>query len=104
MLEEFILLFTSTSVLFTHRLSKFSNVNTGGLLWISEWNALQHPVASAFLALVFSDYMLSSRTPKISCDGHSFSPLDLRKFAMSQVCLYRQQMHRDLCIGIKIFY
>lgn len=61
-----------------------SSKTDSGLLWVSEWNALQHPVASAFLALVFSDYMLSSRTAKISCDGRSFSALDLRKFAMSQ--------------------
>ncbi|KAK3023777.1 hypothetical protein RJ639_043393 [Escallonia herrerae] len=56
----------------------------GGLIWVSEWNALQHPVASAFLAVVYSDYMLTSRTAKFSCNGDSYSPSDLRKFAMSQ--------------------
>lgn len=56
----------------------------GGLIWVSDWNALQHPVASAFLAVIYSDYMLTSRTAKLSCDGNSFSPSDLRKFAMSQ--------------------
>lgn len=56
----------------------------GGLVWISEWNALQHPMASAFLAVVYSDYMLSSRTAEISCSGDSFTPQDLRKFAASQ--------------------
>ncbi|XP_051149701.1 endoglucanase 10-like [Andrographis paniculata] len=55
-----------------------------GLVWISEWNALQHPVASAFLAVIYSDYMLTSQTAKISCNGRSFRPSDLRKFAMSQ--------------------
>lgn len=55
-----------------------------GLIWVSEWNALQHPVAAAFLAIVYSDYMLSSRTAEISCDGDSFTPADLRKFAASQ--------------------
>lgn len=56
-----------------------------GLIWVSEWNALQHPVASAFLAVLYSDYMLSSRTAKLSCDGDSYKPSDLRHFAISQV-------------------
>uniref|UniRef100_A0A5B7C9J2 Endoglucanase n=1 Tax=Davidia involucrata TaxID=16924 RepID=A0A5B7C9J2_DAVIN len=56
----------------------------GGLIWVSEWNALQHPVASAFLAVIYSDYMLSSRTATLSCDGDSYGPSDLRKFAISQ--------------------
>ncbi|XP_062111298.1 endoglucanase 10-like [Humulus lupulus] len=55
-----------------------------GLIWVSEWNALQHPVASAFLAALYSDYMLTSRTAKISCDGRSFTPADIRKFVRSQ--------------------
>ncbi|WOG91953.1 hypothetical protein DCAR_0311208 [Daucus carota subsp. sativus] len=56
-----------------------------GLIWVSEWNSLQQPMASALLTVIFSDYMLSSRTAKITCDDDSFSPLDLRQFAMSQV-------------------
>ncbi|GMH16505.1 hypothetical protein Nepgr_018346 [Nepenthes gracilis] len=55
-----------------------------GLIWVSEWNSLQHPVASAFLAAVYSDYMLTSQTAALSCDGKSYSPSDLRKFAASQ--------------------
>ncbi|XP_022141104.1 endoglucanase 10-like [Momordica charantia] len=55
-----------------------------GLIWVSEWNSLQHPVSSAFLAALYSDYMLTSRTPKLSCSGDSFTPADLRKFAKSQ--------------------
>ncbi|KAI3745822.1 hypothetical protein L6452_08233 [Arctium lappa] len=56
----------------------------GGLIWVNKWHALQQPVASAFLALVFSDYMLTSETSKLECDEESFSPSDLRKFAKSQ--------------------
>lgn len=56
----------------------------GGLIWVSEWNSLQHPVASAFLAVLYSDYMLTSRTATLHCDGDSYSPSDLRKFAISQ--------------------
>ncbi|XP_071732021.1 endoglucanase 10-like [Rutidosis leptorrhynchoides] len=55
-----------------------------GLIWISDWNALQHPMASAFLAVVYSDYMITSRNQKIQCDANSFSASDLRKFALSQ--------------------
>ncbi|GER26599.1 endoglucanase [Striga asiatica] len=64
--------------------SATSSRTKSGLIWVSEWNALQHPVASAFLALLYSDYMLSSRTPKIVCDGNNFTPKDLRNFAASQ--------------------
>ncbi|KAK3231775.1 hypothetical protein Dsin_003656 [Dipteronia sinensis] len=56
----------------------------GGLIWVSDWNALQHPVASAFLAALYSDYMLTSQTAELSCDGSSFRPSDLRNFAKNQ--------------------
>ncbi|KAL3845310.1 hypothetical protein ACJIZ3_002713 [Penstemon smallii] len=62
-----------------------SSRTDNGLIWVSQWNALQHPVASAFLATIYSDYMLSSRTARISCNGKSYTPSDLRKFAISQV-------------------
>lgn len=68
----------------------------GGLVWISQWNSLQHPVASAFLAAIYSDYMLSSRTEKISCNGRDFRPSDLRKFALSQVHLPSQSLGKNL--------
>ncbi|XP_020693616.1 endoglucanase 24 [Dendrobium catenatum] len=61
-----------------------SSRTDGGLLWIDQWNALQHPVAASFLAVLYSDYMLTSRTPSFSCNGVTFSSSDLRKFAMSQ--------------------
>lgn len=61
-----------------------SSRTDSGLIWISEWNALQHPVASAFLAVLYSDYMLTSRTAKITCNGDAYTPSDLRKFAISQ--------------------
>ncbi|KDP36939.1 hypothetical protein JCGZ_08230 [Jatropha curcas] len=61
-----------------------TNRTESGLIWVSEWNALQHPVASAFLAALYSDYMLTSRTKELSCSGESYKPSDLRKFAKSQ--------------------
>ncbi|CAN6162715.1 unnamed protein product [Urochloa humidicola] len=56
----------------------------GGLLYVAEWNSLQHPVASAFLAAVYSDYMSTSGKTEITCSGKSFTSSDLRKFAKSQ--------------------
>ncbi|KAL8059164.1 hypothetical protein ABFX02_03G068500 [Erythranthe guttata] len=64
--------------------SATSSRTENGLIWVSEWNALQHPVASAFLAVVYSDYMLTSRTDKLSCDGDNFKASDLREFAITQ--------------------
>ncbi|KAJ4962530.1 hypothetical protein NE237_022469 [Protea cynaroides] len=61
----------------------YSRTN-GGLIWVTEWNSMQQPVASAFLAVLYSDYMLTSQTPTLDCEGHPFSPEDLRQFAMSQ--------------------
>ncbi|KAM7259634.1 hypothetical protein ACFE04_015375 [Oxalis oulophora] len=55
-----------------------------GLIWVSEWNALQQPVASAFLASVYADYMLTTSTASISCNGDKYRPKDLKKFAKSQ--------------------
>lgn len=56
-------------------------------MWVDQWNALQHPVAASFLAIIYSDYMLTSRTPKLQCSGKTYSPYDLRSFAVSQVIL-----------------
>ncbi|KAJ3672413.1 hypothetical protein LUZ60_007134 [Juncus effusus] len=56
----------------------------GGLLWIQQWNSLQHSVAGSFLAVLFSDYMNSTQTHDILCNGTNFLPNDLRDFALSQ--------------------
>ena len=57
----------------------------GGLVWISGWNSLQHGINAAFLAVVYSDYMLTSQTAAVECSGKYFSPTDIRNFAISQV-------------------
>uniref|UniRef100_A0A803PFN3 Endoglucanase n=1 Tax=Cannabis sativa TaxID=3483 RepID=A0A803PFN3_CANSA len=62
-----------------------SSRTQNGLIWVIEWHSLQHSMASAFLAVLYSDYMLTSQTEMLYCDGKSFKPEDLRKFAMSQV-------------------
>lgn len=59
-----------------------------GLIWVEKWNCLQHAVASAFLALLYSDYMLTSQTEVLYCDGKTYKPEDLRSFAISQVFKY----------------
>ncbi|KAF5186483.1 Endoglucanase [Thalictrum thalictroides] len=64
--------------------SATSSRTDGGLIWVSEWNALQHPVASAFLAIVYSDYMLTSQTVSIYCSGKTYTAANLRDFAKSQ--------------------
>lgn len=78
-----------------------SSRTESGLIWVSEWNALQHPVAAAFLAIVYSDYMLSSRTASISCSGKSYKAKDLRKFAISQAdyVLGKNPMKMSFIVG-----
>lgn len=62
---------------------------------MSEWNALQYSVASAFLSLVYSDYMQTSQTKTLYCNGELYQPNDLRKFALSQVFYYPDRL---LCL------
>ncbi|CAN1163353.1 Endoglucanase 24 [Linum perenne] len=61
-----------------------SSRTDGGLIWVSDWSALQQPIAAAFLASVYSDYMLTSENRKFSCSGSTFKASDLKKFARSQ--------------------
>lgn len=59
--------------------------SNSGLVLVSDWNPLQQSVSAAFLASLFSDYMLTSRIHKISCNGKIFKATELRDFAKSQV-------------------
>ncbi|XP_057415695.1 endoglucanase 2-like [Lotus japonicus] len=61
-----------------------TNRTESGLIWVVPWNPLQHSVASAFLAVLYSDYMLTSQTENLYCSGKLYKPVDLRKFAISQ--------------------
>ncbi|XP_027347965.1 endoglucanase 2-like [Abrus precatorius] len=61
-----------------------TNRTESGLIWVAPWNSLQHSVASAFLAVLYSDYMLTSQTETLYCRGKLYKPEDLRKFAISQ--------------------
>lgn len=61
------------------------NRTEGGLIWITQWNAIQNSVNSALLTLIYSDYLLTSRVDNMKCGDKDFTPEDLRKFALSQV-------------------
>lgn len=76
--------------LFSNQFSLSSIHYTDGLIWVSKWSSLQHPVASAFLAALYSDYMVTSKADKLNCDSDSFSPEDIRNFAKSQVSIHYQ--------------
>ncbi|KAE8712615.1 cytokinin riboside 5'-monophosphate phosphoribohydrolase LOG3 isoform X1 [Hibiscus syriacus] len=64
--------------------SATSSRTKSGLIWISEWDALQNPVGSAFLAALYSYYMRTENTDKLSCGDESFEHSDRRDFAKSQ--------------------
>ncbi|KAI5082886.1 hypothetical protein GOP47_0002629 [Adiantum capillus-veneris] len=55
----------------------------GGLIWVIQWNPIQHAVNSALLALIYSDYLYTSKST-LDCSGESYSPEDLRSFSISQ--------------------
>ncbi|KAJ6682200.1 ENDOGLUCANASE 2 [Salix koriyanagi] len=56
----------------------------GGLVWVSKWNCLQHAMTSAFLVVLFSDYMVTAQISTLYCHGQLYSPADLRDFGISQ--------------------
>ncbi|XP_057794804.1 endoglucanase 2-like [Salvia miltiorrhiza] len=86
--------------------SATSSRTDSGLIWVSEWNALQHPVASAFLAVVYSDYMHAAQAASLSCDGSSFTAGDLREFAVTQVeyVLGNNPMEMSYVVGYGVKY
>ncbi|CAK7334305.1 unnamed protein product [Dovyalis caffra] len=61
-----------------------SSRTESGLIWVSQWNCLQHAMASAFLAVLYSDYMVTSQISTLYCHGKLYNPADLRNFAISQ--------------------
>ncbi|PWA56576.1 signal peptide peptidase [Artemisia annua] len=51
--------------------------------------------------VLFSDYMLSSKTSMLECDSESFSPSDLRELAMLQHCFTN---HRFWSFSLFVIY
>ncbi|PNY12986.1 endoglucanase 24-like protein [Trifolium pratense] len=78
-----------------------TNRTKSGLIWVVPWNSLQHSVASAFLAVIYSDYMFTSQTENLYCSGKMYKPVDLRKFAISQVdyVLGENPMNMSFLVG-----
>jgi hypothetical protein len=60
---------------------------TGGLIWLMEWNPLQHALNSGLLALFYSDYLVAANISAITCSGDIFTPKEIRSFAAIQVCI-----------------
>ncbi|KAI4327722.1 hypothetical protein L6164_020148 [Bauhinia variegata] len=83
-----------------------TNRTDNGLIWLVEWNSLQHSVASAFLAVLYSDYMLTSQTEHLYCSGKLYKPADLRRFAISQAdyVLGKNPMQMSYLVGYGSHY
>jgi hypothetical protein len=58
---------------------------SGGLLWIQEWNSLQHSVGASFIATLYSNYLYATQKTQVSCNETRITADDIRKFAVSQV-------------------
>ncbi|KAG6394436.1 hypothetical protein SASPL_145020 [Salvia splendens] len=59
-------------------------LDADGLIWVDEWNPLQYAVGSTFLALIYSDYMVATKTRNIYCEGELYEPQHVRSFAIMQ--------------------
>ncbi|CAM6040729.1 unnamed protein product [Sphagnum compactum] len=64
--------------------SAFNERTKGGLIWVQEWDGLQVAVNSGLLALFYSDYLATAKVSSISCSGDTFSPQEIRSFAVMQ--------------------
>ncbi|KAD5960812.1 hypothetical protein E3N88_12284 [Mikania micrantha] len=78
----------------------------GGLIWLNEWDSLQYAIGNAFLAVVFSDYMFTSKTPYLYCNGKLYEPINLRDFAISQAdyVLGNNPMNMSYLVGYGLNY
>lgn len=54
------------------------------MLWVSDFNSAQHSVGSAFMAIVYSDYLWTAQR-NVTCSGRLFTPKRIREFATTQV-------------------
>ncbi|KAJ7556622.1 hypothetical protein O6H91_05G090700 [Diphasiastrum complanatum] len=61
-----------------------SQRTAGGMLWVTQWNSIQHAVNSAFIILLYSDYLSTAAGGRLSCSGKNYDPQQLREFAASQ--------------------
>ncbi|MED6223967.1 hypothetical protein PIB30_079310 [Stylosanthes scabra] len=56
---------------------------TGGLVYVREWNNMQYVSSSAFLLVVYSNYLSAAKT-QIYCPDGQVQPQELLNFAKSQ--------------------
>ncbi|CAN1124234.1 Endoglucanase 11 [Linum perenne] len=57
----------------------------GGLIYVREWNNMQHVSTAAFLMTYYSDFLLESGQDHLNCHTGPVSHDELLKFAKSQV-------------------
>ncbi|CAM6119560.1 unnamed protein product [Calypogeia fissa] len=56
----------------------------GGMIWVTAWDASIETVNAAFLALVYSDYLLAAKS-ELTCSGYTYASAQVRHFAFTQV-------------------
>jgi endoglucanase len=61
-------------------------LQSGGLLYVDDWNNMQYVSSTAFLMAVYSDY-LATTSNVLNCPDGQVQPADILKFAQSQVHL-----------------
>ncbi|EFJ20703.1 hypothetical protein SELMODRAFT_417952 [Selaginella moellendorffii] len=58
-----------------------TNRTRAGMIWVSQWNSIQHAVNSAFLSCLYADYLSSAGITTLSCSGKIFEVEHLRELA-----------------------
>ncbi|EEF31649.1 endo-1,4-beta-glucanase, putative [Ricinus communis] len=81
-----------------------SSRTENGLIWVLKWNPLQYAVASAFLAVLFSDYMVASHIPTLYCSGQFyrqmiFAALRFRRCFQADYVLGKNPMEMSFLVG-----
>ena len=60
---------------------------SGGLLYVDEWNNMQYVSSAVYLMAVYSS-SLSAANARLTCPEAKIQPLELLKFAQSQVWFF----------------
>jgi hypothetical protein len=77
---------------------------TGGLIWLMEWNPLQHALNSGLLALFYSDYLVAANISAITCSGDIFTPKEIRSFAAIQVLYPLTFLAQEMMVDFILFF
>ncbi|KAL6227045.1 hypothetical protein ACLB2K_001004 [Fragaria x ananassa] len=76
-----------------------SDRTDNGLIWVEEWNCLQHALSSAFLAVLYSDYMVASQTEMLYCDGKIYNPVESFAISQADYALGKNPMKMSYLVG-----